>query len=421
MAAIHVAALLSHPAVRNAIERALAARGTHGDSLLIHANPREVAMLRFMGGAGTVNPRTGLRQFYEIGGDGSGGYSRGADGSGNLGQGAGGGSADALGGGVGSGYGGGPGNQGGSGLGAGGGHSGQAGYYSAYGDQRPAAVPASSSYVAPTPINNMPAPTPPALTPMMSSTATTDLAASRFGALPTWATTPYQIGMAPSSYPTPGVNAALGAPGTGGGTAPGGGGTAPGGGGGVGTVGGGALPSGSGITPSRGSIQTPTGAIPNPYVNTPAGAGVQLPNGTVALAHGGTLPNGQTVMEYLASLKLGIQPRMPAPVASTPMQTPGQRVAQILGVGQRAAPQVMPQAAPAVQAAAQPVASRLNFGSQAAPGAFQQQQQLHPAVQQAITRGILGGSVMAQPVPTPAQQVALQRLRAMGPVTSGRR
>ena len=247
MAAIHVAALLAHPAVRAAIERTLAARGVRGDTMIAHIDPREAAMLKFMGGAGTINPRTGLRQFYAIGGDGSGGYSRGAAGSGNLGQGAGGGSADALGGGVGGGYGGGTGNQGGSGLGAAGGHSGESGAPGSAGSlyARNWAAPTVSGAGGgvPATINNMPAAQPFSLVPMMSSTATTDLTGGRFWALPSWATTPYQVGMAPSFYPTPGVNAALGAPGTGGGTVSGVSGVSGGGGGGV-----------SGTTPSVGAI-----------------------------------------------------------------------------------------------------------------------------------------------------------------------
>ena len=40
---------------------------------------------------------------------------------------------------------------------------------------------------------------------MMSSTATTDLTGGRFGKLPGWDLKPYQIGTAPTSYPTPGL------------------------------------------------------------------------------------------------------------------------------------------------------------------------------------------------------------------------
>lgn len=42
----------------------VANQGRYGDSELAHINPREAALLRAMGGAGTINPRTGLREFY---------------------------------------------------------------------------------------------------------------------------------------------------------------------------------------------------------------------------------------------------------------------------------------------------------------------------------------------------------------------
>ncbi len=43
--------------------RQLEAAGRGGDSMLAHINPREAEMLRRMGGAGTVNPNTGLREY----------------------------------------------------------------------------------------------------------------------------------------------------------------------------------------------------------------------------------------------------------------------------------------------------------------------------------------------------------------------
>jgi hypothetical protein len=43
--------------------RQLAAAGRGGDSMLAHINPREAEMLRRMGGSGTVNPNTGLREY----------------------------------------------------------------------------------------------------------------------------------------------------------------------------------------------------------------------------------------------------------------------------------------------------------------------------------------------------------------------
>jgi len=48
--------------------RKLQAAGRGGDSMLAHINPREAEMLRRMGGAGTVNPNTGLREYKEGGG-----------------------------------------------------------------------------------------------------------------------------------------------------------------------------------------------------------------------------------------------------------------------------------------------------------------------------------------------------------------
>ena len=41
----------------------LAAQGRDGDNMLAHINPAEAQVLRSMGGRGTVNPRTGLREF----------------------------------------------------------------------------------------------------------------------------------------------------------------------------------------------------------------------------------------------------------------------------------------------------------------------------------------------------------------------
>jgi hypothetical protein len=42
----------------------IAAQGQRGDTELAHVNPWEEMLLKALGGAGTVNPRTGLRQFY---------------------------------------------------------------------------------------------------------------------------------------------------------------------------------------------------------------------------------------------------------------------------------------------------------------------------------------------------------------------
>lgn len=48
--------------------RQLAAQGRGGDSMLAHINPREAEMLQRMGGAGTINPHTGLHEYKKGGG-----------------------------------------------------------------------------------------------------------------------------------------------------------------------------------------------------------------------------------------------------------------------------------------------------------------------------------------------------------------
>jgi len=42
----------------------LASKGRYGDTMLAHINPQEASLLQSMGGAGTINPQTGLREFY---------------------------------------------------------------------------------------------------------------------------------------------------------------------------------------------------------------------------------------------------------------------------------------------------------------------------------------------------------------------
>lgn len=44
----------------------LASKGRYGDTMLAHINPQEAALLKSMGGAGTVNPQTGLPEFYGL-------------------------------------------------------------------------------------------------------------------------------------------------------------------------------------------------------------------------------------------------------------------------------------------------------------------------------------------------------------------
>jgi hypothetical protein len=48
-----------------ALAQILASRGRGGDSMLAHITPKEAALLRKHGGAGTVNPDTGLQEFYD--------------------------------------------------------------------------------------------------------------------------------------------------------------------------------------------------------------------------------------------------------------------------------------------------------------------------------------------------------------------
>lgn len=44
----------------------LASMGRHGDTMLAHINPREAAMLKRMGGAGTINPKTGYPEYFSL-------------------------------------------------------------------------------------------------------------------------------------------------------------------------------------------------------------------------------------------------------------------------------------------------------------------------------------------------------------------
>ena len=58
----------------------LAGKGRGGDTLLAHITPKEVGLLKEAGGAGTVNPDTGLLEFYDW--TGTGGVVSGYDGGG---------------------------------------------------------------------------------------------------------------------------------------------------------------------------------------------------------------------------------------------------------------------------------------------------------------------------------------------------
>lgn len=44
----------------------LASQGRRGDTMLAHINPQEAALLKSLGGAGTVNPNTGLPEFWSL-------------------------------------------------------------------------------------------------------------------------------------------------------------------------------------------------------------------------------------------------------------------------------------------------------------------------------------------------------------------
>jgi hypothetical protein len=47
------------------IAKQLAQKGRGGDSMLVHITPREASMLKDAGGSGTINPDTGLMEFYQ--------------------------------------------------------------------------------------------------------------------------------------------------------------------------------------------------------------------------------------------------------------------------------------------------------------------------------------------------------------------
>jgi len=51
----------------------LGRQGRYGDTMVAHINPREAAILQALGGKGSVNPRTGLREYWDDGGNDPGG------------------------------------------------------------------------------------------------------------------------------------------------------------------------------------------------------------------------------------------------------------------------------------------------------------------------------------------------------------
>ena len=84
------------PSLARAALAPVAAQGRNGDNMLAHVNPEEAALLKQRGGAGTINPQTGLPEFFEggTGGDIGGGGEKGAaggfdGGTGGSGQGGG--------------------------------------------------------------------------------------------------------------------------------------------------------------------------------------------------------------------------------------------------------------------------------------------------------------------------------------------
>jgi hypothetical protein len=48
----------------NPLAAAMAQQGRYGDTMLAHISPREAAMLKDMGGSGTINPMTGMPEFF---------------------------------------------------------------------------------------------------------------------------------------------------------------------------------------------------------------------------------------------------------------------------------------------------------------------------------------------------------------------
>ena len=73
----------------------LASQGRGGDTMLAHITPKEAALLKALGGSGTINPRTGLREFWDDGGNDPGGV---GGNTGSTGNGGGSGSASGRGG-----------------------------------------------------------------------------------------------------------------------------------------------------------------------------------------------------------------------------------------------------------------------------------------------------------------------------------
>lgn len=56
--------------VPRSVTAAIASQGRAGDTMIAHINPAEAALLKVLGGRGTINPRTGLPEFYGSGWEG---------------------------------------------------------------------------------------------------------------------------------------------------------------------------------------------------------------------------------------------------------------------------------------------------------------------------------------------------------------
>jgi len=75
----------------NPLLQKIAAQGRYGDTMLAHITPEEASLLKARGGAGTINPDTGLPEFYDADAGGYADYGGGqaADYGGNYGDGGG--------------------------------------------------------------------------------------------------------------------------------------------------------------------------------------------------------------------------------------------------------------------------------------------------------------------------------------------
>lgn len=62
---------ISHDAMLEAMKH-IEKQGRKGDTQLVHVNKAEEEMLKVFGGAGTTNPKTGLKQYYNVAGSSSG-------------------------------------------------------------------------------------------------------------------------------------------------------------------------------------------------------------------------------------------------------------------------------------------------------------------------------------------------------------